>query len=279
MRRVSLAARRAKLFLRRPPRPRWVQPAMVGGGIALALLVGAGTGLWVSDAGLLGAARDGVRDRLLGLAGAAGLAVREVYAEGRVRTPQEALRAQLQIAVGEPILAVDTDAVKARLEQLPWVEQASVLRLLPDTINVRLVERRPLALWQEGGRFALIDRTGAVIPAAAPGLSQGKLRVLVGAQAPRHAAKLFALLSTEPTLWARVIAASWVGERRWNLYLDNGIEVWLPEDGVAAAWRVLARHAHENALLERAVAVIDLRLLPERMHLRLDPAALEDRGA
>jgi cell division protein FtsQ len=279
MRRVSLAARRAQNFLRRPPRPRWVDPALVGASVAIALVVGAGTGLWVSYSGLLDATRDGLRDLALGLTGQAGLEVREVYAEGRVRTPADAVREQLGIAVGEPILGINTAAVQARLERLPWVERASVVRLLPDTISVRLVERRPLALWQEGGRFALIDRSGAVIPTAAPAAEHRNLRVLVGEQAPRHAAQLFALLSTEPALWARVVAASWVGERRWNLYLDNGVEVWLPEDDVAAAWRVLARHADESALLDRAIAVIDLRLLPERMHLRLDPAVLQERGA
>ena len=60
--------------------------------------------------------------------------MREVYVDGRVRTGLEELRERLGIAVGEPMLAIDTDAARERLEQLTWVEQASVVRMLPDSL-------------------------------------------------------------------------------------------------------------------------------------------------
>jgi cell division protein FtsQ len=225
-------------------------------------------------------------DQALRLTGSAGFAVREVNAVGRVRTGKEALRAQLGIEVGQPILALDPDAARTRLEALPWVARASVERLLPDRVEVRLIERQPLALWQREGRFDLIDSGGSVIVEdvldRGPGAvdpAYGKLRVLVGDQAPRHAATLFALLSTEPALSARVAAATWIGDRRWTLRLDNRIDVLLPERSVLRAWRFLAAKAREEKLLERAVSVIDLRFLPSRLRLRLDPLALQETKA
>jgi cell division protein FtsQ len=279
MRHLSLAARRAQRYLRRPPRPRWLPPpasiaaAVTGLGIALAL------GSWVAS----GAARDAWNDveaRLVAWSGQTGLVVRDVLVEGRRRTPPQALRDRLDIRVGMPLLAVDTAAAKARLETLAWVERASVARMLPDTVQIRLVERQPLALWQREGRFEVIDRTGAVIEGALHDHPEDyrNLRVLVGDEAPQGAASLFALLSAEPALSGRVVAATRVGGRRWNVHLDNGIEVWLPERDPLGAWRVLADQARATALLERAVTVIDLRFLPERLRLRLDPAALAERG-
>jgi cell division protein FtsQ len=103
--------------------------------------------------------------------------------------------------------------------------------------------------------------------------------VLVGDRAPQHAARLFALLSTEPELWARVAAATWIGDRRWTLRLDNQIDVLLPERNMLRAWRFLAEKARADALLERAVSIIDLRFLPDRLRLRLDPEALQDTKA
>jgi cell division protein FtsQ len=294
---MTLAARRARIYLRRPPKPRWWQPAIYGGGLALAVSLVGGLGFWLGSAGVAAHAGSALTDRALALTGRLGFAVREVYADGRVRTDPEALRTQLGIAVGQPILAIDPTITRLRLEQLPWVEQASVERLLPDRIQVRLVERQPLALWQRADRFALIDRGGEVIApdiAALDGMGErpgvadpeadlsirwGQLRVLVGEQAPRHAAWLFALLSTEPELWARVAAATWVGDRRWTLRLDNRIDVLLPEQNVLRAWRLLAQKAREDALLERAISVIDLRFLPNRLRLRLDTEALQDTKA
>jgi cell division protein FtsQ len=283
MRRVSLAARRARQFLRRPPRPRWFRPALYAGGGGLGLLLGAGLGLWATTSGLFAAAEGALVSRLLAVSADAGFAVRQVYVDGRVRTGLEELRARLGVQIGDPILGVDTDAARARLEQLTWVDQASIGRMLPGSLYIRLVERQPLALWQQGRQFAVIDRTGAVIER---GLDEAnlpeayrRLRVLVGEDAPGHAEALFALLSTEPALSERVVAATWVGDRRWNLHLDDQVDVMLPEQDPQTAWRLLATKARDEGLLERAIKVVDLRLLPERIRLQLDPRVPANRGA
>jgi cell division protein FtsQ len=277
MRHLTLAARRAQRYLRRPPRPRWLPPpASIAGGV-----VGLGMALALSSWVMSGGFRDAWNDiewRLVTWSGQTGLVVRDVLVEGRRRTPPEALRDRLGLAIGMPLLAVDTTTAKERLETLAWVERATVARMLPDTVQVRLLERQPLALWQRDGRFEVIDRAGAVIEGAANDRTQeyAHLRVLVGDDAPESAASLFALLSTEPELSARVVAATRVGGRRWNVHLDNQVEVLLPERNALGAWRLLADKARDDALLERAITVIDLRFLPERLHLRLDPAALPD---
>jgi cell division protein FtsQ len=283
MRRVSLAARRAQQFLRRPPRPRWVRPARwAASGVLCGALLAAGA-WWLDAPGAIERAREAARQQVLAWTRDLGLELRQVYVDGRARTDPEELRAALGLQTGVPLLAVDPREVKARLETLPWISQASVERLLPDTVFVRLHERQPLALWQQGGQFALIDSRGAVIEGAVPDATAAAawrhLRVLVGEGAPAQAAPLFATLSTEPALWSRVVAATWVGDRRWTVRLDNRVDVLLPETDMRAAWRLLGRKQAEERLLERAVSVVDLRLLPERIRLRLDPAALEDQGA
>jgi cell division protein FtsQ len=283
MRRVTLAARRAQQFLRRPPQPRWIRPARVGGGVLLGLGLLGGLLAWASATGMLKAAEAALTGRVLAWSATFGLEVREVYVEGRERTDKRALRQALGVVRGEPILAVDPETVRARLLELPWVADARVIRYLPDRVHVRLFERRPLALWQRGGVYALLDRTGTVIEG--PGLDLGDaaryrhLRVLVGEAAPAHANELFALLSSEPELWARVVAATWVGDRRWTLRLDNQIDVLLPEDGVLAAWRLLAEREREQRLLQRTISVVDLRFLPDRLRLRVDPIGAGGRGA
>ena len=279
MRHVTLAARRAHQYLRRPPQPRWLpQPTSIAAAL-LGLGLSVVSSSWVIGGGFHDAL-NGLGQQLVAWSGQAGLVVRKVVVEGRRWTPPEALRSQLGVRLDMPLLAVDTAAVRDRLETLPWVERASVARLLPDAVQIRLLERQPLALWQRDGRFEVIDRAGAVIEGALQDHPEeyGHLRVLVGNGAPQEAASLFALLSTEPALSSRVVAATRVGERRWNVHLDHDLEIWLPEHDVLGAWRALADKARDDALLERAVTVIDLRYLPERLRLRLDPAALEDGG-
>ena len=282
-RRMTLATIRSRSFTRLPLRPRWYWPVLYLSGMAGGLALGLGAGAWLGWSGTVYAVASNVTDRLLDLTGKAGLEVRAVYADGREQTDKESIKKQLGLSVGQPILGFDTESAQARLEDLPWVQEASVGRYFPDTVKIRLVERKPLAIWQHEGRFSLIDREGLVIVGDVEAEKVRRrfdgLRVLTGEGAPEQAVALFKMLSVEPELSARVRAASWVGDCRWNLQLDNQIDVLLPEKSPLQAWRLLARAASEQALLDRAIVTIDLRQSPDRMRLKLEPSAFGDLEA
>ncbi len=199
-----------------------------------------------------------------------GFALRHVDVEGRHWTKPSEIMQALAARSGMPIFAIDLGRAQRRLETLPWVRKAVIERRLPATIFVRLEERRPLSLWQHRGRIVLIDRSGTVIPLKRLGRF-AKLPLVVGADAPRHAARLLHMLAREPRLAARVSAAILVADRRWNLRLDNAIEVLLPGKDAASAWVELARIERSQKLLERDVSVIDMRL-PGRIVVRVNPA-------
>ena len=223
-------------------------------------------------------------DLLLDGTAALGFAVADIRVEGRETTDQATILAALSAQQGTPILAVSPARAKQQLEALPWVRSAVIERRLPDTIYVRLVERKPLALWQHAGRIELIDRDGAVIPVAR--LDRfAKLPMVVGEEAASHAAELLAMVSSEPDLASRVTASVLVGGRRWNLRIDNAIDVLLPETETAAAWARLAWLERASGVLKRDVQAVDMRL-PDRLVLRVNgepakaaPAAKKGRPA
>jgi cell division protein FtsQ len=65
--------------------------------------------------------------------------------------------------IGRNIFFVPLDERKKQLEQIPWVEEASVMRLLPNRIAVTIHERTPVAFAQIGSRISLIDANGLVM--------------------------------------------------------------------------------------------------------------------
>jgi cell division protein FtsQ len=73
-----------------------------------------------------------------------------------------------------------------------------------------------------------------------------------------------------------VAAAVFVAERRWNLRLNSGIDVRLPEDDADVALLRLVSLDREKSLLSRDVTVIDLRL-PDRVAVRLSDDAAQAR--
>ena len=190
---------------------------------------------------------------------------------GRRTVGREDILSVLAVHHGDPILLFDVEAARVRLESLGWVESVAVSRRLPATIRVILVERRPFALWQNGGVVALIDREGATIADQALG-EFSHLPLLVGADAAAHAGALMDALAGAPELLARVAAAIRVGGRRWDVRFDNGVAVRLPADNAAAAWRRLAELARRDDILGRDIVSIDLRLA-DRLIVRLAPGA------
>ncbi|MDA1309708.1 MAG: FtsQ-type POTRA domain-containing protein [Proteobacteria bacterium] len=233
------------------------------------------------------AANSGVVNRLL-IAGEAGfreisirtgLAVRDVMVSGRDRTARAELLRAIGIKAGDPILTVDLAGAHLRIASLAWVKQVRVERRLPDTVFVSLVEREPMALWQRNGKLHLIDRDGGVIPSAEVE-KFSDLPIVIGQDAPPRTRDVLAMLSREPDLRQRVRAVTWVGERRWDVRVDDRINVQLPEQAPFEAWAQLARMEREHGVLRRDVIAIDMRLR-DQLVVRVAPetaARLRRRG-
>lgn len=254
--RLRLWARRARRF---------AAPAALG-----ALLLAAfAAGLLAWRSGLPARLAATAAERLVAAAAAQGLVVGRVTLEGRVHAEAAEILAASGLALGQPMLGISPEAVRARLEALPWVERAAVQRRFPDHVHLVIEERTPFALWQHRGRFALIDRSGRVIVQDRVERF-AHLPQVVGEGAAAEAAALLDLLARHPEVERRVLAAVRVGGRRWNLRLASGADVLLPEGHEAAALeRLMALH-RETQLLDRQLALVDLRL-PDRLVLR--PAA------
>jgi cell division protein FtsQ len=205
-------------------------------------------------------------DRVLAATAVFGLVVDQINVEGRETTDAATILAALAADRGTPILAVSPSRAKQQLESLPWVRSAAIERRLPGTLIVRLAERRPLAVWQHQGKLELIDKQGEVIPVKDLGRF-AKLPTVVGERAAVHAAALLELLGREPELAARVSAAVRVDNRRWNVRIDNAIDVLLPEEDLQGAWARLAALERQSSVLKRDVQTVDMRL-PDRLVLR-----------
>jgi len=203
----------------------------------------------------------------------AGLSVRSITVSGREQTGREEFMRALGVKRGAPILSVDLAAAQARIAALPWVREVRLARVLPDTLHAELIERIPVAIWQRNRALVLVDGDGVVITASdVPEFRH--LPLIVGNGAPKAVASLIAMLEAEPRLQARVAAAIRVGERRWNIRLEGGIDVRLPEIDAPGAWRKLAQYEQDNGLLGRDVEFVDLRL-PDQVVVRLTQGAVK----
>ena len=172
------------------------------------------------------------------------------------------------------LLFLDADAARARLLAIPRIGDAAVLKLYPDRLQITITERQAFALWQKDGKVNVIAEDGTVLEPFS-GRYAG-LPLVVGKGAERRAKDFLAVVDQYPDIQGAVRASIMVAQRRWNLRLNNGIDVELPESNVGTALQRLVTLDKDKKLLSRDVASIDLRI-PDRVTVRLSPAALQAR--
>jgi cell division protein FtsQ len=224
--------------------------------VVCALVGGAGYALthsvWVKDHAA------GFQSAFYNATAAKGFRVHNIFVEGRYYVDREGLKTLLDIDKHQPILAVDLKATQEKISRLTWVKHARVERRFPDTLYVHLTEREPIALWQRGGKLALVDRDGVELTTRDLGRF-AHLMIIVGQNAPQNAASLLDILKVEDDVNTRVEAAKWVGNRRWDLVMKNGITVRLPEEDMGGAIKRLAEAQVNDKLLDRRIDMIDMR--------------------
>lgn len=265
--------------------PRWLRrPARV-----LARLVGGDivpprfsasimTAAFLAATGLYGAQVGGHMPAVVqALTARSGFAVDQVRVTGYVETSEIDIVEALALDGWTSLIGFDAEAARERVTALPWVEGAAIRKVYPDTIEVDVKERAAFAIWQHGSELSVIEPSGRPIGPFNGG-RKAALPLVIGAGANEAARAFIAKVQGYPELASRVKGYIRVAERRWDLRLENGITVKLPESGEDEAIVELLAMDRESALLSRDILSVDLRLT-DRVVVQLTPEGIERRAA
>jgi cell division protein FtsQ len=192
------------------------------------------------------------------LSGLIGFAADDIRITGLVHQDAAMVLNALGVRPGGSLVGFDATNAKALLENLDWVSTATVQRSFPNKLEISVVERVPFAVWQRAGSYYVIDRSGSAMSNVLPG-NLPALPLVTGEGAQFEVADLVNQLEVSPDLSSKVSGAARVGQRRWNLYLDNGITILLPEENGAGALTRLSALESSQHLLSKGVRSLDLR--------------------
>lgn len=190
--------------------------------------------------------------------GQAGFKLRAVHVQGASAMATRDILAAADVHKDQPMLGLDLEALRQRVQSVGWVKEARIVRLLPDTLVIAVVERRQMAVWQHNGRTVVIDDHGEVIPEAQAGRFP-TLPLVVGAGAAEHAPMILPAIAQRPRLMDRIDALVRVDDRRWDLRLKDGSIIQLPAVGEEEALMQLEQLDQRSRLLELGFERIDLR--------------------
>jgi len=245
------------------------------GVVATILMLLGSAGLGVVKGGHLEEFTAALSDTRNGIANSAGFRITSVAINGRKQLSQDEVLAIGGVNGRSSLLFLNAATVRDKLKANPWIGEATVLKLYPGHLKIDIVERSPFALWQQDGRLSVIADDGAVLE---PYVSRRflSLPLVVGKGAETRARDFLALLARYPQVRAATKAAIFVGERRWNLRLKDGLDVRLPENDVGNALAALSKLDKEEKLFSRDIVAVDMRL-QDRLTVQLSEDAAKAR--
>ena len=168
---------------------------------------------------------------------------------------------------------LDTEQLRAIALSFDAVKSASVSLDLGGAVRVSVVQREPVLLWRSHGRIDLLDAAGHRVAGIDRRDGRSDLPLVAGDGADKAVPEALALFQAAAPIGQRVRGLTRQGERRWDVVLDRGQIIQLPETRpVAALERVLALQDARD-ILGRDVELIDMRR-PERPTVRLRPDAM-----
>jgi cell division protein FtsQ len=249
-------------------------PNRVGVAATVLLLLGS-AGFGIVKGGHLDAFTSALSDTRNAVANSAGFRITAVVINGRKQLTQDEVLAIGGVNGRSSLLFLDAATVRDKLKTNAWIADATVLKLYPGQLQIDVVERSPFALWQQDGRLSVIAEDGAVLE---PYMSRRfvSLPLVVGKGAETRARDFLALLARYPQVRAATKAAIFVGERRWNLRLKDGLDIKLPENDVGNALAALSKFDKDDRLFSRDIVAVDMRL-PDRLTVQLSEDAAKAR--
>ena len=209
------------------------------------------------------------------LTSAAGFGIESIEINGLIEANSEEIADRIDVGLHSSLLMLNAERARSRIAEIPWVADVEVKKIYPDRLVVNLAERRAYALWQDDGQLRVVDNTGTVMTSNLEP-QHAQLPLVVGTGANLHVAEAVALIDSQPALKARIRAAQFVAERRWNLITEEGVEIRLPEENPQKAYARVAELDASKRLLDREIVAIDMRA-SDRVFIRLSDAAADQR--
>jgi cell division protein FtsQ len=170
---------------------------------------------------------------------------------------------------------LDLNGMLDQIESLDAVAEVGLRVRAGGILQIDITERVPAVVWRGPQGLEMLDKTGHRVAALASRLDRLDLPLVAGEGAEREVDEALGLLKFAEPLMARVRGIVRVGERRWDLVLDNDQRILLPETNPFAALAQVIALDQSQDLLVRDVRAVDMRN-PSRPTLQISEVARDE---
>ena len=188
-----------------------------------------------------------------------GFKIKNVLISGTHNLSQDYLRNIINTQNHINILNVNLHTIYNKIIQNSWVEETYVERILPDTIKIKVLEKKPIAIWQNQNGNKLITINGDVISHANVNKFKNSFPIIKGEKSKENISTILKILETNKNFAKNIWSLTFINQRRWDLHFNQGLIVRLPSQNVTKAWQKIIKLQTNYNILNLRLTEIDLR--------------------
>ncbi len=156
-------------------------------------------------------------------------------------------------------LDLDVETLRDKVENISAIKSAAVRLTASGLLEIEVIQRKSVAVHQINGRFEVLDIDGVAIGSIDKRTDRSDLPLIVGFGANYKVSEALTLLIESSYIIDRISGLSRIGTRRWDIILDRGQVIKLPEyDPLRAVQKVVSLHKIHR-VLDRDISYLDFR--------------------
>ncbi len=186
----------------------------------------------------------------------------------------DGIRAALDLQFPVSSFELELGTLREQVEAMDGVKEAQLNLIEGKLLEVEITERRAVLLWRKGREIELLDENGVRAGVITSRLERRDLPLIAGMGAEDAIDEALALFKAAAPIKTRLRGLRRMGERRWDMMLDRGQMIQLPEaDPITALHRVVALHKTQS-ILDKDIRAVDMRVV-DRPILRMSEVSAE----
>ena len=188
-----------------------------------------------------------------------GFNLQNIHITGNNNVQKEDILKRINVKEYKTIFDINLLTIHNRLLMNEWIETLKIERTLPSSITIKIVEKKPIAIWQTKIGDKLITKDGSIISNANITTFKNHLPIIIGEGANTNAYLILNILRKNQELYNNVWSISYINKRRWNVHFKQGLIVLLPQKDILASWTKIDFLQKKYKIFNIGLTEIDIR--------------------
>ena len=187
------------------------------------------------------------------------LSISKILVKGAREPLKKEIIILVQNAATKGFSALKAQALREKIQDINKVEKAFVKLSTDGLVFVEVIQRKEAVVYFNNHLYEVLDSNGIILSIKQDYLGLSSFPLLVGKDGQKNINELLSLVNEIGSYQSEVLYYEWVGERRWNVHMKNGLVFKLPENNLSEGLVVMRMFLNETDKLLKPIVSVDLR--------------------